>query len=134
MLDSSVINPNPFGIKFEEAYTVQTLVPVALFGLLGAIISAIIKFPNSSQVSRIPEIAASLSVTLLRIFMGGASAIVVFVFLGSNLARNVFTFANPESITSNTIFALSIVAGFSERLVTRAIEAVSDPKKESTKK
>jgi hypothetical protein len=127
-------NLKPFEVKFEEAVPSHTLVSVALFGLLGAAVSAIIKFPGSMQSSRIPEVTATLSVTVLRLFMGGASAIIVYVFLGSGLAPQVFTLTDPKNITTKTLFALAIVAGFSERLVARAIEAVAEPKKESTQK
>lgn len=125
-------NPKPFEIKFDEAVPSQTLVSVALFGLLGAVVSAIIKFPGSMQSSRIPEVTATLSATVLRLFMGGASAIIIYVFLDSSLAPQIFRFTEP--ITTKTLFALATVAGFSERLVTRAIEAVAEPKKESTQK
>jgi 8-oxo-dGTP diphosphatase len=97
--------------------------PVALFGLFGSTISAMLKFPDSS---RSPELTASLSLTLLRLFMGAASAIVIYVFVTSILAETMFS--GLRTIAASTIFAISIVAGFTERLVVRAMNAVSEQK------
>jgi 8-oxo-dGTP diphosphatase len=118
LLEPKALEP-PF-----DPFEWRMYLPVALFGLLGATVSAILKFPDSSKPSRIPELTASLKLTLLRLFMGAGSAIVIYIFLTSDLANEIFAF-NPAKITISTLAAISIVAGFSERLVLRAITAVS---------
>jgi 8-oxo-dGTP diphosphatase len=99
---------------------------VAIFGLLGGVVSAIIREMNVNAPSRIPELTTSIRITLLRIFVGSAFAVVVYLFIKSQLI-DVF---NPniqnhiKIIHPYTIYAISFVAGFSERLVLRAVSVV----------
>jgi hypothetical protein len=105
---------------------------VALFGLLGGTVSAMLRASDPSQSSRIPELTAAMRVTFMRILMGAASAIVIYVFikspLGASLSKSVFSEGIGDSLklpTSFTAYVIAFVAGFSERLVLRAVESVA---------
>ncbi len=96
---------------------------VALFGLLGGTLSAMLKAPESTKSSRIPELTATTRITLLRLCMSAAAAIVIYVFLESDLSDPFL--GSLEDIKPYTIFAVSFVAGFTERLVMRAVGHVA---------
>lgn len=121
-------------LKFnlEPPFERAMLIPAAILGLLGGTFSAIIKVPDSSKSSRIPELTSSIRVTLIRIFMGAASAIIIYIFLNSKIAesffKGVFEFYLSK-ITSATVFVITFISGFSERLVLRAVEFVAKEKK-----
>lgn len=112
----------------QQQYLAANLQPsmfvsVVIFGFFGGTVSAFISFPRSTASSRIPELVTANMVTLLRLFMGAASAVIVYVLLHSGLP-NIFAFKLPE-LTPYTIFAISFVAGFTERLVLHAVEKVA---------
>ena len=107
-------------------------ITVGLFGILGGTVSAITSVPRSLESTRIPEMSMSFQVTLLRLFMGGASAFVLFILLTSDLADQVLSgiFAQGlaeaiKSADSSTLYFIAFCAGFSERLVKRAVEVVA---------
>ncbi|MET0168046.1 MAG: hypothetical protein ABW318_24035 [Vicinamibacterales bacterium] len=63
----------------------------------------------------------------MRILLGGASAVVVYLALQSQLT-SVFnqTVADAmKSLTTTTIYVVVFVAGFTERLVLRAVEIIA---------
>jgi hypothetical protein len=112
----------------------KAFVMVALFGLLGSTVSAMLRASDTGQSARIPELTAAVRVTFMRILMGGASAIVVYVFLksdlGSALTKELFSAQIATAIKDGgiglyTACAIAFVAGFSERLVLRAVESVA---------
>jgi hypothetical protein len=105
-----------------ESDSFATLLAVAVVGLLGATFSAIISATKPSGPVRVPELVSSLRVTLLRLLIGPASAIVIYFVTRSTLYSFVFTFARPEDYALLTI---AFVAGFSERLVLRAVETIA---------
>ena len=105
----------------------KTIFYVFLFGLLGGTLSAILKVPTTTDSSRIPELIGSFQVMMLRLVTGGASAIIVFIFLRSQFSKDIFSFVTPEILIDPfSIFAISFVSGFSERLVLRAVEKISE--------
>jgi len=113
---------------------------IAIFGLLGATVSGMLRASDSGQSARIPELTAAIRVTFMRILMGGASAVVLYVFLRSSLAtalgQSLFSEAIAKAIEQlqpYTAYALAFVAGFSERLVLRAVEAVAGKDEDKTK-
>lgn len=110
----------------------RILPSVAIFGLLGGTISGMISIPATTKSSRIPELTHAIRVTLLRLFMGAGSAIVVYLFLNSQLTGIVSKeiLNSPGDIQPYTIYAISVAAGFSERLVLRAMEMVTREKKQ----
>ena len=108
------------------------VIAVGLFGLLGGTISGITSVPKSIEATRIPELTSTIRVTMLRLFMGFASALIIYFFLKSELARVFLTGVFSESVadavkiaTPYTIYVISFCAGFSERLVLRAVEYVA---------
>jgi hypothetical protein len=108
---------------------------IALFGLLGAIISGMLRASDSGQSARIPELTATIRVTFMRIFMGSASAVIIYVFLESNLTslfsdKIASAMRHPEPCTA---YAIAFVAGFTERLVLRAVEAVAGKSENKSK-
>jgi len=100
------------------------LISVALFGLLGGTISAIFKAQDSTQSARIPEMVSTTRLMMLRLFTGTASAIVIYIFLQSRL-KDIFDFLKNVTLQPHTIFAISFVSGFTERLVLRAVSYVA---------
>jgi hypothetical protein len=105
---------------------------VALFGILGGTVSAMLRASDTSQSARIPELTAAVRVTFMRILVGGASAVVIYVFLKSALGGALGTalFSGGiakaiEDLQPFTAYAVAFVAGFSERLVLRAVEQLA---------
>ncbi|MGH6961585.1 MAG: hypothetical protein ACREE7_13970 [Dongiaceae bacterium] len=100
----------------------QALIGVALFGLLGATVSAILAKPSATDSPRIPEMASTVRVTILRLLMGPASAILVYLAVRSELYEKIFAFGRPDPIG---MLVIAFVAGFSERLVLSVVEAIA---------
>jgi|SoiMethySBSTD1v2_1073268.scaffolds.fasta_scaffold383034_2 hypothetical protein len=114
---------------------------IELFGLLGATVSGMLRASDSGPSARIPELTAAIRVTFMRILMGGASAVVVYVFfrsgLGSSLARSLFSDDIAQALGElqpYTTYAIAFVSGFSERFVLRAVEAVAGKAEDKTGK
>lgn len=97
------------------------LLSVALFGVLGGTISAMLRASDMSSSARIPEVISAIRVTFMRILMGGASAVVVLLAVRSQLNPAAETLG---ALTPETTYVIAIAAGFGERLVLRAIEQV----------
>ena len=107
--------------------TFSTLAAVMLFGNLGGTISAMLRASDSMAAARIPELTSANRVTFMRILMGGASAVVVYLVLQSQFTA-IFNqdFARTMSgLKPQTTYVVAFVAGFSERLVLRAVEYVA---------
>jgi hypothetical protein len=94
------------------------LVLVMLFGALGAVISGFLPLSNGLAGHRIPEQLASYRIVFARLAIGSVSALVIYVFLSSGILE-------LGDLTTGKFLAVSFVAGFSERLVVRAVEAVN---------
>lgn len=102
-------------------------VVVAIFGLIGGAISAILATPRTLDDARIPELTSTFELTMLRLLTGAGSAIVVVMFLKSDLTGLL---ANPlsgpiKNAGPPAMYAIAFVAGFTERLVLRAVEYVA---------
>jgi 8-oxo-dGTP pyrophosphatase MutT (NUDIX family) len=98
----------------------EKLLPsVMLFGIMGASFSGILSLSKGVSQARIPEQLANIWITLARQVVGIISALVAYSFLGSGLLK-IGEFDNP-----NLILAVSFAAGFSERLVVRAAETLT---------
>lgn len=90
---------------------------VASFGLLGGTISSMLSTISISTSTRILQrISHNLS-NSMRPLVGAASAIVIYFFLVSNIV-------DIGELTVAKILVFSFVAGFSERLLTKAIESL----------
>jgi hypothetical protein len=99
----------------------QSLVSVAVVGLLGSTISAITNAPSLQGSSRIPEMVSTIRVMVLRLLMGPASAMVIYFVIKSDLSPAIL----KAPSTGYTILAIAFVAGFTERLVLRVVEAIA---------
>lgn len=108
--------------------TFSTLAAVMLFGNLGGTISAMLRASDSmAAAARIPELTSANRVTFMRILMGGASAVVIYLALQSQLT-GLFNQDFARTMTElkpQTTYVVAFVAGFSERLVLRAVEYVA---------
>ena len=94
---------------------------VALFGAIGATVSAIMSFGTAAPDARIPERQANALVTFARPFVGAVSALIVVYAFQSGLI------APPEVVWVPFAWLLAFAAGFSERLVMRAVDATNGP-------
>jgi 8-oxo-dGTP pyrophosphatase MutT (NUDIX family) len=102
------------------------LIHSPLFGMLGAIFSAALKLQVGTHSSRIPELLNTRILTTLRIFIGGISAIALYLFINSQFVSNLFTLDPLKSPSYlYTFYFIMFVAGFSERLVLKAINTVN---------
>lgn len=106
---------------FDADSHFKWLMTVAVFGLLGATVSAITKVPEESS-TRIPEMIATIRFTVLRLLMGPASAIVIYFVIQSKLYKAVFSLGQPDGWG---LLIIVFVAGFTERLVLRVVEVVA---------
>jgi hypothetical protein len=106
---------------------VRTLMFVVLFGLFGATISAMTRAFDTSQSARIPELTAALRVMFMRILMGSATAVVIYVFVRSGLADSFFGewFKSLRKLEPYSTYAVAFISGTSERLVMKAVEQVA---------
>lgn len=97
------------------------LIGVTLFGLLGGTISSIFSVRKSSAQTKIPELVSNFVYTFMRVLVGAGSALIIYIFL-----RTDFLIDIVSSKTNNiyTFYAISFVAGFSERLLTKAVETI----------
>jgi hypothetical protein len=116
------------------------LAAVVLFGLLGGSVSAMLHASDTRQSARIPDLTSAIRVTFMRILMGGASALVLYVCPtsspGGALGKQLFidSIAKAmESLKPLTAYSVAFVAGFSERLVTRAVEKIAGSADENSK-
>ena len=103
-------------VKVEDP---QFVVSVALFGLMGASLSGIFSLASGSIGVRIPERLLNSWISVSRLVTGAVAALVVYNFLISGLLQV------GDETTSGLILAVSFAAGFSERLVVRAVETVT---------
>jgi hypothetical protein len=94
------------------------IISVVLSGIMGASVSGILTVARGGVEARIPEQLIDFWVLLAKLVVGAVSALAVFAFLLSGFLRF-------EPITIAQVIAMSFAAGFSERLVTSAVESVS---------
>jgi hypothetical protein len=97
------------------------IIGVLLFGLLGALTSAILSTRHSSRSSRISEIGSSQVITMSKIFIGAGFSIFIFLLLRSSVADSVKLFSFTIS-TPFDYFAIAFASGFTERLAQKSIE------------
>lgn len=97
----------------------QFLIPVVLFGMLGSAVSGILSLARAFKDRRLPHQIDDVWLAIARISMGAAAALAVFVFLQSDLLQ-----IGPSS-DPGVMLAMAFTAGFSERLLLRAVHAVT---------
>lgn len=99
---------------------------IVIFGIMGAIVSGMLSASGRAD-ARIPDQRISNIMTLAKLAVGAMSALAVVAFVNSGfLSVSKAYLEKPE-----LILAVSFAAGFTERLVHRAVETVaqSDSKK-----
>jgi hypothetical protein len=94
---------------------------VAVFGALGACLSAIQSLGSTGAQGRIPEHLASSLITITRPALGAAAALGVYAIAASGLL-NISLEGEEAHLT---VLALAFAAGFSERLVLSAVGAAT---------
>ena len=87
-----------------------------LVGFLGAVVSAITDLAHTPDSARIPEMTATLRVTILRLFIGPASALALFFAANAGMGVQV--------TGGYFMLVIAFAAGFSERLVLRVIRSI----------
>jgi hypothetical protein len=90
---------------------------VVLSGVLGASLFGMRSLANKSLSTKVPQRITSLTATVARGVIGGASALFLYVVIGSN-------FLSVE-LTPQLLIAVGFVAGYSERLVPAAVDTVA---------
>ena len=96
------------------------VVAVVLFGIMGATLSGLLSTAQGAGSRRIPEQLLDARVTRARLAMGAMAAVAVTTFLISGLL-------NLGTLNGGLLLAAAFAAGFSERLVKRAVEAIVLP-------
>jgi hypothetical protein len=91
---------------------------IFFFGVLGATTSSILSLSRGLRGTSVPEQVGTLGLTVGRVTVGGISALVIFVFLIAGIIDVV-------TVTPGTAFAFAFVGGFTERLLTRAVESIA---------
>lgn len=109
------------------------IVGVLLFGLLGALTSAIVSTRQLSNSPRISELGSSQVITMSKIFIGAGFSVFIFLLLQSSVAEHIklfsFTISHPLDY-----FAIAFASGFTERLAQKSIELLIGKEKVAEKK
>jgi ADP-ribose pyrophosphatase YjhB (NUDIX family) len=92
---------------------------IILFGVLGASISGTLSMSNRGTTDYITNQLLSSWIAFARVAVGAVAALVVYAFLNAGLIN-----IEASSLTVWAVLAVSFAAGFSERLLTRAVGAV----------
>ena len=106
--------------QFEDKVELNNrfILSVVLFGIMGASVSGILTVARTGMETRIPDQLIDFWILLVKIVVGAASALAILVFIYSDVLK--YTIDNQAQI-----MAISFAAGFSERLVTSAVESIS---------
>lgn len=100
------------------------LVAVALFGLMGASAGRLISLISVSHPEKIPVLAINWWMTLGRTLMGAAAALAIYAFLHSGLVAVGGVDVASQAFQA-LVLAVAFAAGFSERLLERAVASIS---------
>jgi 8-oxo-dGTP diphosphatase len=108
----------PLQLTSDASGEPGVLAAAALLGAMGACLSAISGLGKAALDSRIPELLNQLLVAALRPALGAAAALGVYMILVSR-------FLDLGPVTVVRALAVAFASGFTERLVFRAIAAVT---------
>lgn len=103
------------GISFNS---LSLLLATMMLGALGGVFSGILSTAEQSSKGRIPDQLLSSWLIIARPVMGIVAALALYGFLFSGLIQ-------LGTLTPPLVLALSFAVGFSERLLTRALEQTS---------
>lgn len=99
------------------------LVAVGLFGLMGASVGRLVALVGAASPEKLPTVAINWWTTIGRTLMGAAAALALYAFLHSGVVAIGGIDATSTDFQA-LVLAVSFAAGFSERLLERAIDAV----------
>lgn len=120
------------GYPWDLSFT-GYIIGVLLFGLLGALTSAIVSTRTLSNSPRISELNSSQVVTMSKIFIGAGFSVFIFLVLRSSVAESIklfsFTISQPLDY-----FAIAFASGFTEKFAQKSIELLLGKEKISNKK
>ena len=88
---------------------------VLLLSWIGAAISGFVSSFKQVRSNTIPSEISEYTLTFSRFALAGLSSIALFMVLGAGII-------DQSKLTYDVLLALALVSGFSERLVTRAVE------------
>jgi hypothetical protein len=97
---------------------------VVLFGVLGASVSGLFSLSDVLKGATVPQSVGHFSLTIGRLVVGAAGALVLHVFLLAGVFELVFNLPAEEP-TAALALSLAFVGGFSERLLRRAVEQLA---------
>lgn len=100
-------------------FSVAFIATVVLFGGLGAAVSSLMTLSRVLKDTNIPEQVGSLTVAMARVVVGMTSALILYVFVLAEILQ-VFL-PTPEAL-----LAIAFVAGFTERLLVKAVETIAN--------
>jgi hypothetical protein len=120
---------SPFAAAAGSA---SLLVSVALFGLMGASAGRLVSLVTASSPEKLPVLAIHWWVTVGRTLMGAAAALALYAFVHSGVVAVGGVGVDSPAFQA-LVLAIAFAAGFSERLLERAVGAVggSDEKRTS---
>lgn len=118
-------NSGLYGKDLEQSLNLsEMIIGVLLFGLLGALTSAILFTRNLTKSPRIREISSSNVVAMSKIFIGAGFSIFIFLLLRSSIASSLKLFSFTVS-TPFDYFAIAFVSGFTERLAQKSMDIIA---------
>jgi len=100
----------------------RLLAAVLLFGLMGAAFSGLMSLASQSAAQTIPELVFTYRITLARQAVALLSALAVYVLVASEFLQ-----IGKLPVTPALLLLAAFGAGFSERLVVRALERLAGP-------
>ncbi|WP_089882189.1 hypothetical protein [Halogeometricum limi] len=110
------------GTLDAETTTPALLVTAVLFGVLGAATSGILSLSDVLGTASVPDHVGTIWLSVGRLVVGGAAALSLVVFFIAGIFELVFRI---DSASPSLLLAVAFVGGFSERLLVRAVEAVT---------
>jgi uncharacterized short protein YbdD (DUF466 family) len=118
------------GEYMNDRTNLSTFLGVILFGLLGAVTSAILFTRTQSELSRITEINTNRFLIFSRILVAVGLVIFIYVLINSSILEQIKLFNFSVDILDNyDFFTIAFVSGFTERLAMRGIDLIAGGKK-----
>lgn len=106
-----------------DAGSPALLVSVALFGLMGASAGRLVSLVGTSSPGKLPALAIDWWATVGRTLAGAAAALALYAFVHSGVVA-VGGVGVDDRAFQALVLAVAFAAGFSERLLERAVDAL----------
>lgn len=109
-------------IAYEDVKHTANLLKIAIYGLLGAVLSMALTLTSKPLDEKIPDLVIGIRVTWLRPIIGVAAAIVSLMIIDTDVLKNIFSvgLVKPENATLIAFFA-----GFSERFIVSVVDILA---------